>query len=99
MKPFLQDLVAMHSPVIQTKQSAVLERRSVLEAIWHSERFAVRFHRKAEMLGKKSLGFHHSQWEEKITFLPRTTALDFGEMCLRDSSRGNLGGLNDAFCF
>lgn len=95
----MQDPVEMHGSVIQTKQSAVLERSNVLEAIWHSEQFAVRFHSKREMQKKKSLGFHYSQWEEKVRFLPRTTELDFGERFLRNSSRGNLGGLSDALCF
>lgn len=52
MKPFMQDPVEMRGPVIQTKQSTVLEESGVLEAIWHSQRFAVKFCSKEEMLKK-----------------------------------------------
>lgn len=52
MEPFMQDPVEMHDPVIQTNQSAVLEGSGVLEAIWHSQGFAVKFCSKEEMLKK-----------------------------------------------
>lgn len=48
----MQDPVEMHDPVIQTNQSAVLEGSGVLEAIWHSQGFAVKFCSKEEMLKK-----------------------------------------------
>lgn len=47
----MQDPVEMHGPVIQTKQSTVLEGSGVLEAIWHSQAFAVKCS-KEEMLKK-----------------------------------------------
>lgn len=75
----------MHGPVMQTKPSAVLGRRDVLEAICHSQAFAVKFCRKE---GRKSLGFLYSQWEEKVRFLPGTTKLGFGEQNLKESSGG-----------
>lgn len=58
----------MHGPVIQTKQSTILEGSGVLEAIWHSQRFAVKFCSKEEMLKKKSLGSLYNHWEEKVRF-------------------------------
>lgn len=42
----------MHGPVIQTKQSTLLEGSGVLEAIWHSQGFAVKGCSKEEMLKK-----------------------------------------------
>lgn len=46
----MQDAVETHGPVIQTKQSTVLEVSGVLEAIWHSLAFAVKCCSKEEML-------------------------------------------------
>lgn len=82
----MPDPVEMHGPVIQTKQSAVLKRSNVLEAIWHSEGFAVRFQSKGEVPEKEVPGLppQSTGRESQISSKP-----DLRVRCLSNSSRGN----------